>query len=161
MKKYYWVGDNFKLFLNELEDTIDINIEGGSKATLTRKEGSLEDNIGIIKATFTQKEFSSFICDIVKYILEQPELAREIPFYTSSNSREHGLLGKAICQASGGIKIDELWLRYHGIEEGDEVNYEKNDKELIFMPLKTKAKIIDDKKAPLAAKTRELEIRGM
>lgn len=140
--KYFWEGEGFKLFI----------VKHGGRVALEVKKG--EGKTGAL-ATFTKKEFSSFICEMVKYILALPEVARGIPFYEScalSFGRPHGVIHTAkVRKTKRGYVIKfpretyNLWRRYHGLKQGDKiVQTWKEGGPLIEKPVKSKAKIIHD-----------------
>ena len=133
---YYWKGNEFELTIAKRRGLIVLSI----------KKGENQET-----ASFTRKEFSSFICEVVKYILSLPVVARRIPFYLScatSHEKPHGLLlsQKLRPDKNGDIwmKVNRTWAKYHGIRRGDEVMYWREGEHLMSAPLKSKAKIIQD-----------------
>ena len=94
----------------------------------------------------TTDEFSSLVCDLVKYLLNLPIVARKIPAPVTCADVPHGLLGEDIEVPSEGdlvpIPLDERWLRYHGLEEGGDLILKVSDKGVFLRPAsptKTKA----------------------
>lgn len=133
---YYWRGDDFELTIVKRKGLVAMMIKKGN---------------GHQTAIFTRKQFFSFICEIVKYILLLPVVAQRIPFYEScatSQERFHGILKsvKLRLDEDGDIQMNvhASWARYHGIKEGDEIIWWEEDGVLLSSPVKTKAKIIKD-----------------
>ena len=133
---YHWTGDDFELAIAKRRGLIAMMIRKGNKHQT---------------AIFTRKQFFSFICEVVKYVLHLPIVARRIPFYEScaaSREKPHGSLQsvKLRVDEDGNI-IQTLyapWVRYHGIKEGDEMIQWEEDGVLFSSPVKTRAKIIKD-----------------
>lgn len=133
---YYWKGDDFELTIAKKRDLFAIMIKKGNDHQT---------------AFFSRKEFFSFICEVVKYVLRLPIVARRIPFYESCSTSEekpHGILESSkIRHGENGefyTDVSPLWVRYHGIKEGAEIISWKEGEALLSFPLKTKAKIIKD-----------------
>lgn len=133
---YHWTGNDFGLAIVRRRGFIAMTIKS-------------ED--GYQAAIFTRKEFFSFICEIVKYVLHLPIVARRIPFYEScamSREKPHGTLrpAKLRVDEDGDVLINLYapWVRYHGIKEGDEIIWWEEDGMLLSSPVKTKAKMIRD-----------------
>ena len=102
-------------------------------------------------AIFTRKQFFSFVCEVVKYVLHLPIVARRIPFYEScaaSREKFHGILKpvKLRVDEDGDVQmtVHTSWARYHGIKEGDEIIWWEEDGVLLSSPVKTRTKIIKD-----------------
>lgn len=144
--KYFWEGKGFTLYVVKHKGQVALAIKRG------KPKGEPE-----ILARFTKKEFSSFICEMVKYLLALPEIAREIPFYESCSCDRipHGVTGTSkIHKGKGGYfvkvnpKISKLWERYHGVKRSSKIVEWVDEKgRLFYAPLKSKAKIIHDVRA--------------
>lgn len=151
---FYWAGEDFegkfKLVLyHEKRGRVLLAVEKGEK------------RIGI---WFTKKEFPSLICEVVKYFLALPEVARKIPFYEScaiSRNKLHGAFpedAKMIGKDDRGYifkvgRAMELSRRYHGLKRGDKIVWwEEDDGMWLSSPLKSKARIIQDIKRPWKGK---------
>jgi len=67
---------------------------------------------------FTQDDFTSLVCEIVKYCFDLPLIAREIPCPIDLTKKFHGCLKTIQTKPdkNGRVKIrlDERWLAYHG-----------------------------------------------
>lgn len=133
---YHWTGDDFDLTIVKRKGLIAMMIKKGDDYQT---------------AIFTRKQFFSFVCEIVKYVLLLPIVARRIPFYEScamSREKSHGTLQpvKLRVDEDGDVQMNvhTSWAQYHGIEEGDEIIWWEEDGMLFSSPVKTKAKIIKD-----------------
>ena len=142
MKKFFWTGENFKLYTVAQKNFVSLALE--------KKGQKIKSGDAVF---FSKKEFFSFICELVKYILELPEVAREIPFYEScatSLEKPHGLYGTVKIQKNKQgqpvLPLNPLWLRYHGMKQGDTLLGWKEKGMWVQKPAKTKAKIINDVK---------------
>lgn len=133
---YYWKGDDFELTIVKRRGLVAMMIKKGDNHQT---------------AIFTRKQFFSFICEVVKYVLLLPIVARHIPFYEScatSQEKFHGSLQsvKLRVDKEGNVKMNVYapWARYHGIKEGDDIIWWEEDGILLSSPVKTRAKIIKD-----------------
>lgn len=144
---YFWTTqDKSKLFIGWKDECVILGVQPEQEDKPTAL------------VHFTEKEFSSFVCELVKYVLALPEVARAIPFYEScaaSPERPHGIIGRSpIRKTRDGeyvLKLEGeyafalgLYCRYHGLEVGDKIVWWEEDGQLFSAPLKSKANIIQD-----------------
>lgn len=102
----FWSDENFTLHVLKLRNK-DVFL-----ISIAPKEGVPQT------AFFTGNEFSSLVCEMVKYCLDLPVEARGIPCPISCIEKTHGCLEtmKAKIDKEGKmfVKFDECWLKYHG-----------------------------------------------
>lgn len=67
---------------------------------------------------FTRDELSSLVCEVLKYCLDMPEVARLVPCRVDASKKPHGIVLKA---RGGKLVLDERWLRYHGNPKSVEI----------------------------------------
>lgn len=70
---------------------------------------------------FTADDFSSLVCEIVKYCFDLPTVARQIPCPITLSKKLHACLqvqkGKITEDGCLKLKLDDRWLEYHGYPE--------------------------------------------
>lgn len=101
----FWNAPNFEFYITKLKgkDAFGISIKRGEK---------------VESAIFTGGEFSSLICECVKYCLDLPIVARRIPCPVDCSMVPHGCLqAMRIKQDKRGRRfmvMDKRWFEYHG-----------------------------------------------
>ena len=109
----FWSGTGFQLFILKLKEKDSFIISTVETEKKPKTVGS---------ATFmTGDEFSSLVCEIIKYCLDLPEVARSIPCPVTILDVPHGCLQemKSKIHKKGdeyyiNVDFDERLLKYHG-----------------------------------------------
>lgn len=130
----FWQGSRFRLFTLKVENK-DLFVF------------SVFEEDRRASAYLTGDEFSSYICEMVKYCLDLPEIARAIPCPVTLLQVRHGCLqtmsSKIIRKGDdyiARIDWDARFLRYHGISgEAENWHWKKTDLGFGLAPNKSKA----------------------
>ncbi len=135
MHSVFWKAKTFELFTLKLKDK-----DAFALSIIEKERRAL--------ALLSGDEFSSFICEILKYCLDLPEIARAVPCPIDLTKVFHGCLQTMqtkLTERNGKIyldigKFDERFLKYHGYPEEWEIEETKNKEfPIVVKPLETKA----------------------
>lgn len=128
----FWKAEDFQLFILKVKERESFVI------SIMREEKR-------ISASLSGDEFSSLICEVLKYCLDLPEVARAVPCPISCREVQHGCLGvikSPIKEKNGEFYLeldnwDERFLRYHGHPE--EYEFVQTKSGLFLCPVGSKA----------------------
>jgi len=127
----FWVDGQNQLFILKVknQDTFILTIFKGDKQS---------------SIFFTGDEFSSLICEVVKYCLDLPRVARKIPCPINLTKKLHGCLqnmeAKLAPDGKGYVlELDERWMEYHGFPKELILEIDADKGAIVLKPKSSKA----------------------